>query len=68
MRLKEEAFAGDHIPKDRTSLGLATWNGLPSLLTKACRFELTLPHRGAYMVQSAQGVGTTVFIPGILSL
>jgi len=66
-RLKQDAFAGDQIPKDRIPMQLATRSGLPSALTNAWRFELPLAYRGVYTVQSAPGVGTMVLILEILS-
>jgi len=67
LRLKQDAFAGDQIPKDRIPNHLATRSGLPSALTNAWRFELPLAYRGVYSVQSAPGVGTMVLILEILS-
>ena len=67
MRLKEDAFVGDQIPKDRIPLELATRSGLSSPLTSAWRIELPLAYRGVYTVQSAPGVGTMVLILEILS-
>jgi len=67
LRLKQDAFAGDHIPKDRIPLQLATRSGLSSALTNAWRFELPLAYRGVYTVQSAPGVGAVVLILEILS-
>ena len=67
LRLKEDAFAGDQIPKDRIPRELATRSSLPPPLTNAWRFELPLAYRGVYTIQSAPGVGTVVFILEILS-
>jgi hypothetical protein len=66
-RLKQDAFAGDQIPKGRIPPQLATRSGLPSPLTNAWRFELPLAFRGVYTVHSAPGVGTMVLIVEILS-
>jgi len=66
-RLKQDAFAGDQIPKDRIPLNLASRSELPSRLTNAWRFELPLAYRGVYTVQSAMGLGTVVLILEILS-
>ncbi len=66
-RLKQDAFAGDQVPKDRIPLKLALRSGLPSRLTNAWRFELPLAYRGVYTVQSATGLGTVVLILEILS-
>ena len=67
VRLKEDAFAGDQIPKDRIPLQLATRSGLSSPLTNAWRIELPLAYRGVYTVESAPGVGTLVLILEVLS-
>ena len=67
MRLKEDAFVGDQIPKDRIPLELATRSSISSPLTNAWRFELPFAYRGVYTVQSAPGVGTVVLILEILS-
>ncbi len=67
LRLKEDAFAGDQIPRDRIPLELAMRSRLPSPLTNAWRFELPLAYRGVYTVPSAPGLGTAVLILEILS-
>jgi len=67
LRLKEDAFVGDQIPKDRIPIQLATRSGLPAPLTNAWRFELPLADRGVYTVQSAPGIGTVVLVLEILS-
>lgn len=66
-RLKQDAFAGDQIPKDRIPSRLATRSGLPSPVTNGWRFELPLAYRGLYTVQSAPGLGTVILILEILS-
>jgi len=65
-RLKQDAFAGDQIPKDRIPARLSERSGLPSRLTNAWRFELPLAFRGVYTVESASGLGTLVLIMEIL--
>jgi hypothetical protein len=66
-RLKEDAFAGDQIPKDRIPAALAARSGLPGPLSNAWRFELPLAFRGIYTVQSAPGTGAVVLLLEILS-
>jgi hypothetical protein len=66
-RLKQDAFAGDQIPKERIPTRLGSRSGLPSKLTNAWRFELPLAYRGVYTVQSSPGTGTAVLILEILS-
>jgi hypothetical protein len=66
-RLKQDAFAGDQIPKDRIPPQLASRSGLPSPISNAWRFELPLAYRCVYSVQSAPGVGTVVLVLEILS-
>ncbi len=66
-RLKEDAFAGDQIPKDRIPPELGSRSGLPSTLTNAWRFELPMAFRGIYTVQSSPGTGTVVLVLEILS-
>ena len=66
-RLKEDAFCGDQIPKDRIPAQLAARSGLPGRLSNAWRFELPLAYRGVYTVQTAQVLGTVVLILEILS-
>lgn len=65
-RLKQDAFAGDQIPKDRIPARHAERSGLPSPVTNAWRFELPLAYRGVYTVQSAPGLGTEVLILEVL--
>ena len=65
-RLKQDAFAGDQIPKDRIPLLLAERSGLPGRLTNAWRVELPLAYRGVYTVQSGP-VGIVVLILEVLS-
>ena len=66
-RLKQNAFSGDQISKDRIPAQLVTRSGLAGRITNAWRFELPLGYRGVYTVQSAPGIGTVVFILEILS-
>ena len=66
-RLKQDAFAGDPIPKDRIPAQLALRSGLPPPLSNAWRFELPLAFRGVYTVQSSPGTGTVVLVLEILS-
>ena len=66
-RLKQDAFAGDQVPKDRIPPRLATRGRLPSPPSNAWRFELHMAYRGVYTVQSAPGVGTVVLIREVLS-
>ncbi len=65
-RLKEDAFTGNQIPKDRIPAQLASRSGLAPPLANAWRFELPLAYRGVYTVQSALGVGTVVLVLEIL--
>ncbi len=66
-RLKEDAFAGDQIPKGRIPAQLGSRSGLLPTLGNAWRFELPLAFRGVYTVQSSPGTGTVVLILEILS-
>ena len=66
-RLKEDAFCGEQIPKDRIPAQRAARSGLPGRLSNAWRFELPLAYRGVYTVQTAQVLGTVVLILEILS-
>lgn len=66
-RLRQDAFAGDQIPKDRIPSQLATRSGLAPPLSNAWRFELPLAFRGIYTVQSSPGTGTVVLILEVLS-
>ena len=66
-RLREDAFAGDQIPKDRIPPQLATRNELPGRLSNVWRFELPLGFRGVYTIQSAPGIGTVVLVLEIVS-
>ena len=66
-RLKQDAFAGDQIPKARIPPQLAARSGLPVPIANAWRFELPLAHRGVYTVQSTPGIGAVVLILEILS-
>jgi hypothetical protein len=65
--VRQDAFAGDQIPKDRIPPQLATRSGLVPPLSNAWRFELPLGYRGIYTVQSLPGVGTVVLILEILT-
>ena len=65
-RLRQDAFAGNQIPKNRIPPELARRGGLTSALSNAWRFELPLAYRGVYSVQSAPGIGTVVLILEIL--
>ncbi len=66
-RLKQDAFAGDQIPKARIPPQLGSRSRLPSAPTNAWRFELPLEYRGIYTVQSSPGTGTIVLLLEILS-
>jgi len=66
-RLKQDAFAGDQIPKDRIPARLSERSGLPSRLSNAWRLELPLAYRGVYTVQATSGLGTLVLVLEILS-
>lgn len=66
-RLKQDAFAGDRIPKDRIPIQLASRSGLPPPLSNAWRFELPLAFRGIYTVQSSPGTGAVVLVLEFLS-
>ena len=66
-RLKDNAFAGDQIPKDRIPVVLAARSGLPGSLTNAWRFELPGAYRAVYTVQPGAARRPIVLVLEVLS-
>jgi len=65
-RLRDNAFAGDQVPKDRIPAVLAQRNSMPGRISNAWRFELPLAYRGIYTIQS-RTQGPEVIILEVLS-
>ena len=67
LRLKQDVFAGDQIPKDRIPAALAGRNGLPFPLTNAWRVELPGAYRAIYTVQPSAARHPIVLVLEVLS-
>ena len=65
-RLRENAFAGDQIPKDRIPAAFAKRSAVPDGVSNAWRFETPLAFRGVYTIQSRMQ-GPEVIILEVLS-